>query len=219
MLTEQKKTLSYMAECVVGTGSFGVVFEAKCLETSESVGISKVLQDERYKNTQLQIIFQHVSGKGKALPFYDGPPPSPLGLLNDEGGKVGEDGGDLNDWVRESLSSTQETVKREEAVHFMVVSEVEKRADNLKKALDFEKRCQADTKLADANPLVAGIGDKAREVEENMLQADAKLAEANRKSLELERKMQALESNESVLQSERRSFIAGYSLFNIRLFE
>nr|GFC37136.1 protein crowded nuclei 1 isoform X1 [Tanacetum cinerariifolium] len=27
--------------------------------------------------------------------------PPPLGLLNDEGGKVvGEDGGDLNDWVR-----------------------------------------------------------------------------------------------------------------------
>ncbi|GJZ65423.1 protein crowded nuclei 2, partial [Tanacetum coccineum] len=181
----------------------------------------------------------HVSGKGKAVPFYDGPPPPPLGLLNDEGGKVGEDGGDLNDWVRfkeaglldegelianieklrESLSATQETVKREEAVHFMVVSEVEKRADNLKKALDLEKRCRADTKLADANTLVAGIGDKAREVEENMLQADAKLAEANRKSLELERKMQALDSNESVLQSERRSFIAGYSLFNIRLFE
>ncbi|GJZ21312.1 zinc finger, CCHC-type containing protein [Tanacetum coccineum] len=181
----------------------------------------------------------HVSRKGKAVPFYDGPPPSPLGLLNDEGGKVGEDGGDLNDLVmfkeaglldegvmlmkdhealvektkrlkkeelianieklRESLSATQETVKREEAVHFMVVSEVEKRADNLKKALDLEKRCRADS---------PELGIKL-EVEENMLQADAKLAEANRKSLELERKMQALDSNESVLQSERRSFIAG----------
>ncbi|GKE19138.1 hypothetical protein Tco_1426715, partial [Tanacetum coccineum] len=42
----------------------------------------------------------HVLGKGKAVPFYDGLPLPALGLLNDEGGKVGEDGGDLNDWVR-----------------------------------------------------------------------------------------------------------------------
>ncbi|KAI4974083.1 hypothetical protein ZWY2020_042167 [Hordeum vulgare] len=43
-------TISYMAERVVGTGSFGIVFQAKCLENGETVAIKKVLQDRRYKN-------------------------------------------------------------------------------------------------------------------------------------------------------------------------
>lgn len=70
-----------MAERVVGHGSFGVVFQvsfnfysslgsflyetnvsdlvfylfqAKCLETGETVAIKKVLQDRRYKNRELQ---------------------------------------------------------------------------------------------------------------------------------------------------------------------
>lgn len=56
-----KQTISYMAERVVGTGSFGVVFQAKCLETGEAVAIKKVLQDKRYKNRELQImrLFDH----------------------------------------------------------------------------------------------------------------------------------------------------------------
>ncbi|XP_052193592.1 shaggy-related protein kinase epsilon-like [Diospyros lotus] len=53
---EPKQTISYMAERVVGTGSFGVVFQAKCLETGEIVAIKKVLQDKRYKNRELQIM-------------------------------------------------------------------------------------------------------------------------------------------------------------------
>ncbi|KAL1202111.1 Shaggy-related protein kinase iota [Cardamine amara subsp. amara] len=53
---EPKQTISYMAERVVGTGTFGVVFQAKCLETGESVAIKKVLQDRRYKNRELQLM-------------------------------------------------------------------------------------------------------------------------------------------------------------------
>ncbi|KAK7278141.1 hypothetical protein RJT34_23166 [Clitoria ternatea] len=49
-----KQTISYMAERVVGQGSFGVVFQAKCLETGETVAIKKVLQNKRYKNRELQ---------------------------------------------------------------------------------------------------------------------------------------------------------------------
>ncbi|KAH0468361.1 hypothetical protein IEQ34_003394 [Dendrobium chrysotoxum] len=50
---EAKQTVSYMAERVVGTGSFGI---AKCLETGETVAIKKVLQDRRYKNRELQLM-------------------------------------------------------------------------------------------------------------------------------------------------------------------
>ncbi|KAE8685105.1 Shaggy-related protein kinase theta [Hibiscus syriacus] len=51
-----KQTISYMAKREVGTGSFGVVFQAKCLERGESVAIKKVLQDKRCKNRELQIM-------------------------------------------------------------------------------------------------------------------------------------------------------------------
>ncbi|XP_076908126.1 nuclear matrix constituent protein 1-like [Bidens hawaiensis] len=129
--------------------------------------------------------------------------------------------------LKEALAETQEVVKREEAAHFMALSEVEKRYDDLRKALDFEKRCRADlekalreigeenkliklksqTSLADANNIVAEIGDKARLVEEKMQQADAKLDDVNRKSSGLDRRLQELENKESVLRSERQSFI------------
>ncbi|CAN6484895.1 unnamed protein product [Victoria cruziana] len=53
---QPKQTVSYMAERVVGTGSFGVVFQVKCLETGQLFAIKKVLQDRRYKNRELQIM-------------------------------------------------------------------------------------------------------------------------------------------------------------------
>ncbi|KAL1531638.1 Shaggy-related protein kinase epsilon, variant 2 [Salvia divinorum] len=51
---QPKQTISYMAERIVGQGSFGIVFQAKCLEAGETVAIKKVLQDKRYKNRELQ---------------------------------------------------------------------------------------------------------------------------------------------------------------------
>ncbi|GAA0166288.1 non-receptor serine/threonine protein kinase [Lithospermum erythrorhizon] len=53
---QPKQAVSYIAEHVVGTGSFGVVHQAKCRETGEIVAIKKVLQDKRYKNRELQIM-------------------------------------------------------------------------------------------------------------------------------------------------------------------
>eukprot|EP00898_Chlorokybus_atmophyticus_P008037 jgi/Chlat1/8234/Chrsp77S07678 len=51
-----KQTLTYSTERVVGNGSFGVVFQATCLETGDTVAIKKVLQDKRFKNRELQIM-------------------------------------------------------------------------------------------------------------------------------------------------------------------
>ncbi|GFS49366.1 hypothetical protein NPIL_411071 [Nephila pilipes] len=41
---------------VIGNGSFGVVYQARLLETGELVAIKKVLQDKRFKNRELQIM-------------------------------------------------------------------------------------------------------------------------------------------------------------------
>ena len=57
-LTEQN--ISYSAQRVIGNGSFGVVFEAKVVETGKIVAIKKVLQDKRFKNRELQIMRQLV---------------------------------------------------------------------------------------------------------------------------------------------------------------
>lgn len=47
---------TYNAERVLGSGAFGIVYQARIIETGEMVAIKKVLQDARFKNRELEIM-------------------------------------------------------------------------------------------------------------------------------------------------------------------
>ncbi|CAI8037328.1 Glycogen synthase kinase-3 beta [Geodia barretti] len=53
---DRQEDISYTDLRIIGSGSFGVVYQARLLETNDSVAIKKVLQDKRFKNRELQIM-------------------------------------------------------------------------------------------------------------------------------------------------------------------
>lgn len=53
---DRPQEVSYADTKVIGNGSFGVVYQARLLDTGELVAIKKVLQDKRFKNRELQIM-------------------------------------------------------------------------------------------------------------------------------------------------------------------
>ena len=53
---DRQQEISYSDIKAIGNGSFGVVYQARLIETNESVAIKKVLQDKRFKNRELQIM-------------------------------------------------------------------------------------------------------------------------------------------------------------------
>lgn len=46
---EQSVEIRYVDAKVIGNGSFGVVYQARLMESNEMVAIKKVLQDKRFK--------------------------------------------------------------------------------------------------------------------------------------------------------------------------
>jgi len=54
--TGAPREISYTNYKVIGNGSFGVVYQAKLVPSSDEIAIKKVLQDKRFKNRELQIM-------------------------------------------------------------------------------------------------------------------------------------------------------------------
>jgi glycogen synthase kinase 3 beta len=55
-VTIKANGVSYIADRIIGNGSFGVVMQAVVAGSGETVAIKKVLQDKRFKNRELQIM-------------------------------------------------------------------------------------------------------------------------------------------------------------------
>ncbi|KPP72403.1 glycogen synthase kinase-3 alpha-like [Scleropages formosus] len=53
---DRPQEVSYTDIKVIGNGSFGVVYQARLVDSQEMVAIKKVLQDKRFKNRELQIM-------------------------------------------------------------------------------------------------------------------------------------------------------------------
>ena len=53
---DKEMNFTYTATQIIGSGSFGVVYQATVSETTEVVAIKKVFQDKRYKNRELSIM-------------------------------------------------------------------------------------------------------------------------------------------------------------------
>jgi len=83
-VTIKANGISYIADRIIGNGSFGVVMQAVVAGSGEVVAIKKVLQDKRFKNRELQIMkmLNHVNIVLLKNSFYTNGPKNDEVFLN-----------------------------------------------------------------------------------------------------------------------------------------
>ncbi|KAK4341368.1 hypothetical protein RND71_039869 [Anisodus tanguticus] len=128
--------------------------------------------------------------------------------------------------IKQALNEANEAYRREQTAHSIALSEVEKREENLRRALGVENQCVlelekelremrsqyattkyvADSKLDEAKALASSVEENSLQVELKLRAADAQIAEVSRKSSDVERKLRDIEAQENALRRERSSF-------------
>ncbi|KAL9254462.1 Nuclear matrix constituent protein 1-like protein [Drosera capensis] len=127
--------------------------------------------------------------------------------------------------LTQEVSEAEEILKRQQAANVLAFGEAERRVENLRRALDHERKRVLDLEkalqetyedceklkassmgeIAEAEAKKGEMEEKGREVEEKLQSASRKHAEADSKLSQLERQTQELEARENILKSEQLS--------------
>ncbi|KAL8543803.1 hypothetical protein ACS0TY_004385 [Phlomoides rotata] len=107
--------------------------------------------------------------------------------------------------LMEDLADATDTLKREQTAHYTAMLEVEKREDNLKKALGVERQCVLVLRPMPWSQVLKRNHWRLKQ-KSKLHEADAKVAEVSRRTSEIQRKFHELMALENSIRRERPFF-------------